>query len=157
MRVVVPTVPPTDEVAVRALVEHCLQAIWQVDRVQVDVDVAFRAGTAACWVRVDPVGPVLVRVFGHAAIDVPRTAALLRELDDVSSKARTPSVAWHEDESGAGTGVVRVSAVLQAKALGPRTLQHAIGTVAVVSSDLGPALAAVYGGTTPYDAVVEED
>ena len=43
----VPTVPVTDERAVRALVGFCLQEIWQVDRADVEVDIAFRAGAAA--------------------------------------------------------------------------------------------------------------
>ncbi len=159
VRFVLPSFPATDAVAVRAQVDRCLREIWQVDRVVVDGDgdVAFRAGTAACWVRVDACEPRLVRVFGHAVVGVRRTAALLRELNDVGSKARTTSVVWDEDGPGARTGVVRVSAVVHPDALGPRALQHAISTVAVVASDLGPMLAAVYGGSTPYDVVVEGD
>ena len=40
---------------VRSHVERCLQDIWQVCRVAVDDDgdYPFRAGVAACWVRVD--------------------------------------------------------------------------------------------------------
>ena len=130
---------------VRSHVERCLQDIWQVCRVPTDDDgdYPFRAGTAACWVRVDSQLPVLVRVFGHAVVDVKRTAGLLRELNDVNSRARTTSAAWD-------AGVVRVSAMVHPEALGRASLRHALDAVATVSNDLGPMLASVYGGSTPH-------
>jgi hypothetical protein len=132
---------------VRSHVERCLQDIWDVCRVPVDDDgdYPFRAGTAACWVRVDSALPVLVRVFGHAVVDVKRTAGLLREINDVNSRSRTTSVAWD-------AGVVRVSAMVHPDALDRASLRHALDAVSVVSNDLGPLMAGVYGGSTPYQA-----
>src|ERR1700712_2106122 len=76
---------------VRSHVERCLQDIWQVCQLAVDEDgdYPFRAGVASCWVRVDSQVPVLVRVFGHAVLDVRRSAGLLRELNEVNCRART--------------------------------------------------------------------
>lgn len=132
---------------VRSHVERCLQDIWQVCRVPVDDDgdYPFRAGVAACWVRVDSQTPVLVRVFGHAVVGVKRSAGLLRELNDVNSRARTTSAAWD-------AGTVRVSAMVHPAALDRTSLRHALDAVASVSNDLGPMLAGVYGGETPYAA-----
>jgi hypothetical protein len=130
---------------VRSHVERCLQDIWQVCRVSVDDDgdYPFRAGVAACWVRVDSQAPVLVRVFGHAVVGVKRSAGLLRELNDVNSRARTTSAVWDD-------GVVRVSTMVHPEALGRGSLRHALDAVATVSNDLGPMLASVYGGSTPF-------
>jgi hypothetical protein len=137
---------------VRSHVERCLQDIWQVCRVSMDDDgdYPFRAGVAACWVRVDSQVPVLVRVFGHAVVDVKRSAGLLRELNDVNGRARTTSAAWD-------AGVVRVSAMVHPDALGRKSLRHALDAVASVSNDLGPMLASVYGGSTPYTAEEVEE
>ena len=107
---------------VRSHVERCLQDIWQVCRVPFDEegDYPFRAGAAACWVRVDDHIPVLVRVFGHAVVDVKRSAGLLRELNDLNSRARTTSTAWDATHPGATVGVVRVSTVVHPHGLGRR-------------------------------------
>ncbi len=130
---------------VRSHVERCLQDIWQVCRVPTDDDgdVPFRAGVAACWVRVDSEMPVLVRVFGHAVVGVKQSYGLLRELNEVNGRSRSTSCAWDD-------GVVRVSVVLHPEALGRKSLRHALDAVAVVANDLGPVLASVFGGSTPY-------
>jgi hypothetical protein len=144
---------------VRSHVERCLQDIWQVCQVRVDADgdYPFRAGVASCWVRVDSELPVLVRVFGHAAVDVRRFAGLLRELNDVNCRARSTSVVWDPADSTPGRGVVRVAAMIHPEALGRRSLRHALDAVAVVSNDLGPLVASVYGGTTPFAAQTAEE
>jgi hypothetical protein len=145
---------------VRSHVERCLQDIWGVWHLPVDDegDYPFRAGVAACWVHVDTQLPVLVRVFGHAVVDVKRSAGLLRELNDLNSRSRTTSVAWDATVGGvtvgaghgSGSGVVRVSTMVHPDALGRRSLRHALDAVASVSNDLGPMVAGVFGGTTPY-------
>ena len=134
------------EQLVRSHVERCLQDIWKLCRVYTDDDgdYPFRAGTAACWVRVDAEATVLVRVFGHAVVDVKRSQGLLRELNDVNSRARTTSVAWDD-------GVVRVSTWVHPDALGRASLRHALHAVAIASNDLGPVLAGVFGGSTPFE------
>src|ERR1700712_3087861 len=151
---------------VRSHVERCLQDIWGVCHLPVDDDgdYPFRAGVAACWVRVDAQLPVLVRVFGHAVVDVKRSAGLLRELNDLNSRSRTTSVAWDAAVGGAGSGhggggrgVVRVSTMLHPDGVGRRSLRHALDAVASVSNDLGPMVAGVFGGTTPYADQVSDD
>lgn len=144
---------------VRSHVERCLQDIWQVCRVPVDEegDYPFRAGAAACWVRVDAQIPVLVRVFGHAVVDVKRSAGLLRELNDLNTRARTTSTAWDAMHLGASVGVVRVSTVVHPDGLGRASLRHALDAVASVSNDVGPMVAGVFGGSTPYEAEAEEN
>jgi hypothetical protein len=142
---------------VRSHVERCLQDIWGVWHLPVDDegDYPFRAGVAACWVRVDTQLPVLVRVFGHAVVDVKRSAGLLRELNDLNSRSRTTSVAW--DAAVGGSGVVRVSTMVHPEGLGRGSLRHALDAVASVSNDLGPMVAGVFGGTTPYAAPLADD
>ena len=156
---------------VRSHVERCLQDIWGVWQLPLDEegDYPFRAGVAACWVRVDVQVPVLVRVFGHAVVDVKRSAGLLRELNDLNSRARTTSVAWdasvggvtvgtgHGSGRGGGVGVVRVSTMVHPDGLGRRSLRHALDAVASVSNDVGPMVAGVFGGTTPYAARRSDD
>jgi hypothetical protein len=134
---------------VRSHVERCLQDIWRISQVPIDDegDYPFRAGTAACWVRVDSQVPVLVRVIGHAVEGVKRTSGLLRELNEINSCTRTTSVVWDE-------GVIRVTAMLHPEGLGRGSLRHALDAVTLVTNDIGPMIASVYGGTTPYEAKV---
>ena len=131
----------------RSHVERLLQHMWGPAAVSADPDgdYPFRYGRAACWVRVEPGSPMSVRVTGHAAYGVKRSAKLLVELNDISSRSRFTSVLW------AG-GVVVCEYALPADAANAETLEMACGMVGAQANDLGPLLAAVYGGSTPFEA-----
>src|SRR3954470_16916128 len=109
---------------IRAQIERCLQELWEVSHVSADDDgdYPFRAGTAACWVRLDSHNPLLIRVIGHAVEEVERSNDLFGELNDVNARARTTSVAWDD-------GVIRVMAVLHPDGLTSGSLRHAMSVV----------------------------
>jgi hypothetical protein len=139
------------EELVRSHVERCLQDVWELCRVQRDDDgdYPFRAGRAACWVHVDVQEPVLVRVVAHAVVGVKRSYGLLREINDVNGRSRAASVVW-------GHGIVLVSGVIHPDGLSRTSLEHMLDTVTTVANDIGPMMAHVYGGSTPFEAEPEE-
>jgi hypothetical protein len=139
----------------RSHVERCLQDVWDVCRVRADDDgdYPFRAGTSACFVRIENERPKMVRIWAVAAQGVPRSAKVLGEINQVNSRSRSACVNW----SG---GLIVVEQAIHAKAVGRTTLQQALDAVGKIAEDVGPMIAAVYGGTTPFtpgDADVSED
>ena len=136
---------------IRSHVERLLQDEWDVCRVVVDGDgdFPFRTGTAACWVSVLNSEPVMVRVFAHAAHGVRSSAKLLRELNDI--EGRTLSVAVHHQG-----GAVIVAQTLSPVELTRPVLAQALVAVGGVADDIGPLLASMFDGSTPYDAVESE-
>ncbi|HEX4018235.1 MAG TPA: YbjN domain-containing protein [Frankiaceae bacterium] len=133
----------------RAHVRECLQEMWEVCRVEVDADgdVPFRSGSAAGWVSAVEGKPPLVRVWAHVAYGVKQNASVLRELNDINRRSRTAHVYWDE-------GFVVVEQTLHADGVDVATLGQAWSAVSSVANDLGPMLAAVHGGSTPFS--VEE-
>jgi Putative bacterial sensory transduction regulator len=131
----------------RSHVERCLQDIWQVCRVKVDADgdYPFRRGTASGFVRVERDTPSVVRVFAFAALDTPRSAKLLTELNDINRRTRTTSLVWAD-------GAVIVEHVLLAAAVKRGALRQAIESVGFVADDIGTMITTVFGGRTPYEA-----
>jgi hypothetical protein len=131
----------------RAHVRQCLQEVWDVCRVEVDADgdVPFRTGIAAGWISAVDGEPPLVRVWAHVAFGVKATAAVLRELNDINRRSRTAHVYW------AGGGVI-AEQTLHADGVDSATLGQAWDAVSSVANDLGPMLAAVHGGATPFPA-----
>lgn len=130
----------------RAHVERCLQDIWEIGRLEVDGDgdYPFRWGSAACWVSVHTqLKPMTVDVFAHAALDVPRTAKLLREINEVNTSSRLASVMW----SG---GVVVVRSAVLAASVDREQLHHSLIAVGSLADEIGPLMASVYGGHTPF-------
>ena len=107
-----------------------------------DGDYPFRAASSVGWVRVEPQRPVLVRVFAHAAYDVKRSAALLKEINALNVRARFATVSW-------AAGVLSVQSALPAEAVDRGTLRLALDTVTSVADDISVLTAAVYGGRLP--------
>lgn len=143
----------TEYVWFRSHVELLLQEIWGRHDLIVDDDgdFPFRVGTAAAWVKVEDGSPMAVRVFAHAALEVKRTAKLLTELNSVTTRSRFGSVYW-------SCGVVVCEYALPAEAVDTNSLQGVCGLVAGQASDLGPMLAAVFGGQTPFqDELVDDE
>lgn len=140
----------------RAYVEACLREAWGVPAVVTDADrdFPFRHGMAACWVRIEPGEPMLVRVFGHAATDVKRSASLLAELNDVNARSLAPTVSWHR-VGGGPQGLVFVDQALHAEAVTPASLAHACAAVGSVADDIGLLVATMFGGSTPFSPLEE--
>lgn len=135
-----------EDVWFRSHVERLLQEIWERHELLVDDDgdYPFQVGTAAAWVKVEVGSPMAVRVFAHAALGVKRTAKLLTELNCVTARSRFGAVYW-------SCGVVVCEYALPAEAVDHESLQGICALVAGQASDLGPMLAAVFGGETPFD------
>jgi hypothetical protein len=129
----------------RAHVRQCLQEMWDVGRVEIDNDgdIPFRAGVAAGWISAVAGEPPLIRVWAHAAFGVKPTAAVLREINDINRRSRTAHVYWAD-------GLVVVEQTLHADGVDVATIEQAWRAVCVVANDLGPMLAAVHGGATPF-------
>jgi hypothetical protein len=137
------------EKLVRSHVERCLEDIWDACRVYCDEDgdYPFRAGIAACWVRVESCRPHLVRVFGHVVTGVKGSPALLREINEVNCRADSVFVAWDRTDR-----LVRVTTTIHPQALDRESLEHALDAVHAVANDIGPLVAAVHGGATPFES-----
>ena len=129
---------------VRSHVERCLQDIWGIAGLEQDGegDYPFRSGSCFGWVAVEVQRPMLVRVIMHAAYDVKPSAALLRELNSINSRARFAAVYW-------SAGVVSVQWAIAAESLERPGLQLALDTVTTVANDIAELIAAVFGGQVP--------
>ena len=129
----------------QAHIRQCLQDVWGVCRVEFDADgdVPFRTGIAAGWICAVDGEPRLVRVWAHAATGVKPTAAVLRELNDMSRRSPAAHVFWAD-------GGVIVEQTLHADGVDTATLGHAWRQVSGVANHLGPMLTAVHGGSTPF-------
>jgi T3SS (YopN, CesT) and YbjN peptide-binding chaperone 1 len=134
----------------RAHVHQCFEEIWDVPRVRADEDgdIPFRTGAAGGWISVVDGDPLLVRVWAHAAYGVKATAAVLREINDFNRRTKTSYVFWAD-------GVIVVEQTLHADGADVATLGQAWQSVSCVANDLGPLLAAVHGGATPFPAEEE--
>jgi hypothetical protein len=129
----------------RSHVERCLQDIWDLCRVVADDDgdYPFRFGTAAGFVRINKGSPTMVRVWAIAAMGVPRSAKLLSELNDINVRNRSAWATWSD-------GLVVVEQALVAKGLERSGLKQALNTVGGTAADVGPMIATVFGGETPF-------
>jgi hypothetical protein len=137
---------------IKSHVELLLQHEWEVCRVATDPDgdFPFRAGTAACWVSVSDGELPMVHVFAHAACGLKPTAQVLRELNDIQTRALSARVSLAED-------CVLVSQVISPIGLTQPVLAQALRAVAGVAEEVGPLLAAMFDGCTPFPVEVPED
>jgi hypothetical protein len=134
----------------RSHVERCLQDIWDLCRVVADDDgdYPFRFGTAAGFVRINKGSPTMVRVWAIAAMSVPRSAKLLGELNDINVRNRSAWTTWSD-------GLIVVEQALVAKGLKRSALKQALNTVGGTADDIGPMIATVFGGETPFSPNAE--
>ncbi len=137
--------------SIRSHVEVLLQQQWGVCRVLTDPegDYPFRQGTAACWVSVLDVEPPMVRVFAHAAFGLKPTLALLRELNELQHRALSAAVELCGD-------AVVVSQTISPIGLTQPVLGQALEAVATLADDIGPLLAAMFDGSTPFPLEVPD-
>lgn len=136
----------------RAFVERLLEDAWEQDRVTADPDgdYAFRYGAAACYVRIEAGPPMTVRVLAQAVMGVKRSAKLLAELNDFNAGARSVTAYW-------ANGCVVVDDALAATSVTPGTLTQLCADVGQAAHDVGPLLAALFDGRTPFPAVAHAD
>lgn len=134
----------------RAFVERLLMTEFDTRELVVDVDgdVPFHDGSAACWVSIEARPAMAVRVWGIAAEGIRPTAAALREVNDLNQRAGLAKVALVG-------GRVVVELRLPADQVSARSLSRACGHVVGMADEVGVLFAGVFGGSTPYPAVVE--
>jgi hypothetical protein len=139
---------------IRSHVERLLQDQWDACRVEPDSDgdYPFRKDTAAGWVSVLHSEPPMVRVYAHAAHGIRPSAKLFREINDINNRTLSAQVTWLK--SG---GVVLVSQTVSAVDLTRPVLAQAVDAVGVVANDIGPLMAGMFGGVTPYPVEVNPD
>lgn len=131
---------------IRSHVELLLQREWDACRVTADGDgdFPFRSGTALCWVSVLETEPIMVRVFAHAAYGLKPTGKLLRELNEIEGRCLSAHVRLADE-------TVVVSQTISPIGLTQPVLAQAMSAVSGVAADIGSLLAAMFGGSTPFD------
>ena len=136
---------------IRSHVEVLLQREWDVCRVVTDDDgdYPFRRGTAAAYVSVVDADVPMVRVFAHAAFGLRPTLKVLRELGEIQHRALSARVELRRD-------VVVVSQTISPYGLTQPVLAQALDEVATVADDIGPLLAVMFDGRTPFPAHVPD-
>jgi len=128
----------------RSHVESGLRAIWLKTELETDEDddYPFRTTTSACWVRIIEGDHPMVLVFGHAACGVPKSAKLMTELNDINRRVLWGRAYWVN-------GAVIVETTLHWTAVDLGNFERALRSTAAMCDDIGPMVAAVFGGTTP--------
>ena len=136
----------------RSHVELLLQDIWGNPEIvpDGDGDYPFRFGTAAGWVCPQPGPPIALRVMAHVAHGVKRTTKLLNELNDITARTRFGGVYWVPD-------VVVCAYAVPAAAVDREVLEMACRMVGSQADELGPMIAAVYGGRTPFEPLEQAE
>lgn len=134
---------------VRSHVERCLQEVFETSHLiqDDDGDYPFACGTSACFVRVAPDGHD-VHVVAIAADNLRSSAKLLAEINDMNLNLRAARVQL------AGPQMQIVQA-LPAIACTADTLRMALDGVTGVAGDVGPMVAAVFGGVVPFESALE--
>ena len=83
-----------------------------------------------------------VQVLAHAVYGVPRSAKLLTELNDINRRAQWTKVFWSD-------GYVISEANLHWTDADRDGLERLMNAICAMCDDIGPMIAAVYGGSTP--------
>jgi hypothetical protein len=126
----------------RSHVERCLQDSMDVCRVTTDCDgdYPFEHESAVYYVSLlEAAGTLWVRVWSVAATRVRSTAALLRELNEVTSRSPLVKVVWRQ-------GAVHVEGILHGSAVQEESLGRLCVAVGETSASIGELVAAVHGG-----------
>lgn len=136
----------------RSHVERCLQDLWDKPDVHPDNDgdYPYKSGSASCWIGIDPGDPPLVKATACAAVAVKKSGKLLTELNELNARCRTTRVYWY-------SGSVLVEQSMLAHTVDRQSLSQAGQSVAAVANDIGPMIAAVFGGHTPVETMETDD
>lgn len=138
-------IPGQISAVLRSHVERSLQDIWglQVLVTDNDGDYPFRCETAACWVGILGGSDPSVRVFAHAAYDVPKSVRMFAELNELNQRIRWAKMSWCG-------GIVVVDCAIHWTQVDHDSVERALDAVTGVADDIGTMVAAVYGGATPF-------
>ena len=126
----------------RSHVERCLQDSFDLCRVVADGDgdYPFEHGSAVYFVSlVEAADTWWVRVWSVAATGVRQNAALLRELNEISSRSPLTKAVWRKR-------TVVVEGVLHASAVQHESLGRLCQAVGESSESIGQLVEAIYGG-----------
>lgn len=137
----------------RSHVERCLEDGLDICRAMQDPDgdYPFREKTAAYFVSIDGSGDIgKVKVWSPVVRGVKSNAKLLKELNDVNKRI-TLGRMYH------GCGDVMLEQVMPPSAVTTESLALTCHCIANVAADVGPMIAAVYGGSTFFDSDEDED
>ncbi len=141
-----------EKVWFRSHVERLLERVWDARELTVAPDGLYygEAGTAVAWVSVETDSPMAVRLVAVVAVDVPGTAKVLRELNEINAAARFGWLSWYE-------GRVHCEAVVPADGLTAENLAGLWYAVVARANQVGPMLTAVHGGRVPVEDQVSDD
>lgn len=114
-----------------------------------DGDLRVVWGTLAVYVRLVEQSPPLVRVWSPAAHDLPTTAKVLREVNDVN-RGLVGARAF------LGGRTLYVAGELEVESVEPGELGRLVERVGTTAVRVGSMLAAVHGGVQPHVAQDEE-
>jgi hypothetical protein len=130
-----------------AYVEKLLDAQTGSDRVVADGDGDYpvRFGSALYYVRLTGEPDPDVQVFAVALQEVPASAELLAELNEINSRIRFARIFHIQQE-------VLVETNLAGESVDPLGFRTACEAVAQVAGKVGPTLAKKYGGRVFYVA-----
>lgn len=126
----------------RSHVERCLQESMDLCRVGTDCDgdYPFVHDSAVYYVSLlEAADTWWVRVWSVAATGVRQSAALLRELNELTSRSPLVKVVWRQ-------GAVHVEGMLHGCAVHEESLGRLCVAVGETSASIGALVAAVHGG-----------
>ena len=135
----------------RSHVERCMQMVWDDADLETDGDgdYGFRSDSCLGWIRISEQRPLIVTVYAWAATGLKSSAKLLREVNEINGQARGPKIYL------IGECVIVEQAVL-ASSLDFDSFHYAVRAVCSIADDIGPMLAAVYGGSTCFPAELSD-
>jgi hypothetical protein len=137
------TVDPTLSARVTSLLADYLQDDEGDAPDPLDAPVSIRSGTALVLVRLVDADPPLVRVFSPLLRDVPSSADLLAELNEINSHLGFLRVFWRDN-------TVFAAAELLATCVDATNLSHACDGIAELSDYYDERLSHRFGGHTAY-------
>lgn len=108
-----------------------------------DGDYVISHGSWELYVRLVEADPARIDVFAVALRDVDSTLELLTEINSINVGRAFSRVVWSNQH-------VLVTAELMARSLDQAELYAAIDNVADVAAGIGPTLAVVFGGASPF-------
>jgi hypothetical protein len=132
----------------RSHVERCLQEAYGEAECDEDGDYTLRRDTALWWVSVVGEEVLGVRVMAIAASISRATAPALREINDLNGFG-SPKVYLNGRNAF-------VELYLPADGVSVSTLSYATAAVSGMAADVGPMLAAAFGGETPYPSELSD-
>ena len=140
-----------EETWFRSHVERCLQDVWErpVEQDE-DGDYLFYTHTGVGYVEIGAGEPTLVIVKVFAAFDVPYSAKLLKEINEINCQLRAGRVQW-------GSGHVMVVRTVVDEAVSRASLAHASDAAVTAADKIGPMIAAVFGGSVPFESVSDDE